>query len=231
MAGLTGYLVIALMFTSGIWFLAVCAGKTLVVPLLKAEKFAGEIAKGSGRDMVLREEGTNEIRGITEKLNAIAARLANTYRFLQSMNKGDFNSELKVDDDSDILGNELLKTRTGTVKTAEEQSRTNEETMKRRYITEGLAKFAGFMRAGDNLKSMGDNFIRNLVRYLNAVQGGLFLLEEGDDRPYLNLLAAFAYDRKKFFEKRIEIGEGLSAPVLSKKIQLTLQKSLKDTFQ
>jgi methyl-accepting chemotaxis protein len=81
--------------------------------------------------------------------------------------------------------------------------------MKRRYITEGLAKFAGFMRAGDNLKSMGDNFIRNLVRYLDAVQGGLFLLEEGDDRPYLNLLAAFAYDRKKFFEKRIEIGEGL----------------------
>jgi PAS domain S-box-containing protein len=48
------------------------------------------------------------------------------------------------------------------------------------------------------------------VYYLDACQGGLFLLNEDEDnKKYLDLISAFAYDREKYFEKRIEYGDGI----------------------
>jgi len=49
-----------------------------------------------------------------------------------------------------------------------------------------------------------------MIQYLSANQGGFFLLEdEQSAAPYLNLIAAYAYDRQKFMQKRINVGEGL----------------------
>ena len=97
-------------------------------------------------------------------------------------------------------------------KAALEHEKQNIENEKRAWTTQGLALFAEILR--DNTLNINDltyNVISSLVKYLNANQGGIFILN--DDIPedrYLELTASYAYERKKFINKRIEIGEGLS---------------------
>ena len=62
----------------------------------------------------------------------------------------------------------------------------------------------------ENITSLSDEVIKNLVHYINASQGGLFILDDTDPKHiYLEMLSAFAYDRKKFLTKRIPLGDGL----------------------
>jgi GAF domain-containing protein len=51
--------------------------------------------------------------------------------------------------------------------------------------------------------------VRFLVKYVAAQQGGLFVLREENTGNCLELAACYAFNRKKFVQKRVEIGEGL----------------------
>ncbi len=79
------------------------------------------------------------------------------------------------------------------------------------WTTEGLSMFGELIRKHqDNFESLSDNFISNVVKYLNAKVGGLFVLEEeAEGKQFLELKACYAYERKKYISKRVEIGEGL----------------------
>ena len=51
--------------------------------------------------------------------------------------------------------------------------------------------------------------IRFITKYMEAQQGAVFLLQEEEDEQFLELVACYAFDKKKFVEKRVDIGEGL----------------------
>lgn len=84
------------------------------------------------------------------------------------------------------------------------------EEKKRNWATTGIAEISSLLRAEDDLKILTDKIISFIVKYLNANQGGLFLLNnEDEDDQFLELKACYAFDRKKFVEKRVEFGQGL----------------------
>jgi len=80
----------------------------------------------------------------------------------------------------------------------------------RNWVNEGLAKFSEIVRNHqENSQELADRCVSFLTKYLQAQQSNLFVLEgEGDDQ-HLKLAACYAFDRKKWFEKRIDIGSGL----------------------
>ncbi len=81
----------------------------------------------------------------------------------------------------------------------------------RNWVNEGQAKFSEILRQhNDEIESLGSHIITNLVEYLHASQGALFIVKEEGEDQYLELLSTYAYKRKKFIQKRIEIGEGLA---------------------
>lgn len=87
-----------------------------------------------------------------------------------------------------------------------------EEDQIRMWTTEGLSKFGEIIRKyQDNVDKLSENIISNVVTYVGAKVGGLFILEEDEktNEKYLQLRAAYAYDRKKYISKRVEIGEGI----------------------
>lgn len=85
------------------------------------------------------------------------------------------------------------------------------EEFKRNWENEGLALFGEILKNNnDNLEVQAVEIISNLVKYTNSVQGGLFIVNDTDEnRPFLELKAAYAYERRKFVQKTIEFGEGL----------------------
>jgi len=102
-----------------------------------------------------------------------------------------------------------------------------EKAEKRQWVNEGLAKFGELLRQHENLNELGYSVIKNLVEYCKLTQGGIFIVTEGD-KPVLELTGCYAYERKKFLEKKIEPGQGLIGQCYLERERILLYKVPQD---
>ena len=81
----------------------------------------------------------------------------------------------------------------------------------RNWVSEGLAKFGDILRIPfEKMEDFAYNIISYLVKYMDVNQGGFFLVEqENGQEKYFDLKASYAYDRRKFADKKIQWGEGI----------------------
>ena len=90
-----------------------------------------------------------------------------------------------------------------------------EEDQRRLWSTEGLSRVAEITRKDqEDPQILADHVISYLVKYVNANQGALYFLEEDsfEEQRHLSMIACYAYDKKKFTEKKIAIGPGIGRP-------------------
>lgn len=104
----------------------------------------------------------------------------------------------------DNLAGDLIKMR-------DQMKKVKELDEKRIWSTEGLAKFSDVARNNqNNIEKLSNEVIRFLTKHLKAQQGSLFVLrDEEDQEPYLELAACYAFDKKKFVDKKIDVGSGM----------------------
>ncbi|WP_462280152.1 PAS domain-containing protein [Salinivirga cyanobacteriivorans] len=135
-----------------------------------------------------------------EAVNEIAKNLTN--------GNVDFDADQKTDNK---LVQQLLALRDNLKKQKEEEAIRKKEDNQRHWVSEGLAKFGDILRQNnDNIDTLSFEIISELCKYIDAVQGGFFLLEDTEENDkHFKLTAHFAYDRQKYNEKRVEWGEGL----------------------
>ena len=147
---------------------------------------------------------SDEIGMITDSVNHLTDGLRTTSEFAGEIGKGNFEMEFEPLSDSDVLGNSLVEMRTSLIKVAEDEK-------KRNWATEGLAKFGDVLRGNnEGLEVLADNIISGLVKYLNANQGGLFIVNDNNTSDvHLELIACYAWNKKKYIHMRVEEGEGL----------------------
>jgi len=80
----------------------------------------------------------------------------------------------------------------------------------RLWVSEGLAQFAEVIRLHQHdLRALTQHALTFIVKYLGAQQGSLFVVQDEDASPYLNMEACYAFNRKKHLEKQIAVGQGL----------------------
>ena len=73
-----------------------------------------------------------------------------------------------------------------------------------------MTEFSEVVRnAQSDTNGLGDKCISFLTKHLKAQQGSLFVVEGEEPDQYLALTASYAFDRKKWIEKKVEIGAGL----------------------
>lgn len=205
MAGLLGIIFLTIL----IWFIARNISKPIIITVQKLK-----ILTETGALNNIGDINTNRRDEIGEMNNAVVSliqSLNHTATFAREIGKGNLEAEYAPLSKDDILGNSLLEMRKSLQNAKAEEEKRKHEDEKNNWITEGLAKFADILRQNnDNLELLSYDVIKNLVKYLNANQGGLFLLNNDDaDAQFLQLTACFAYDRQKFLQKNIEIKEGL----------------------
>jgi PAS domain S-box-containing protein len=109
------------------------------------------------------------------------------------------------------LGNIIVNLRDNLLKSRQEEQKRKKEDEQRNWTAEGLAKFGEVLRNNnDNVKKLAFELISHLSVYIGAVQGGFFILNDDiEEDKYFELIAHFAYNRKKYSKKRIELSEGL----------------------
>lgn len=138
------------------------------------------------------------------------------FRFVERIRLGDINANYKVQGNDDVLGQSILDLRDNLKKNKEEEDKRRKEDEQRHWAAEGLAKFGEILRKDtDNIEELSYNLISNLVKYIKANQGAIFIIEDEDKGDiHLKMTASYAYERRKFADKRIEMGEGLVGSVV-----------------
>jgi PAS domain-containing protein/HAMP domain-containing protein len=148
--------------------------------------------------------GRDEIGEMAAATDKLVNGLKATTMFAKNIGDGKYDSEFAPLSDHDVLGNALLEMR-GNL------SRVADEDKKRNWATEGMAKFGELLRLNTNdVNKLSDTLVSNLVKYLNANQGALYLIDDLEsDEPTLSLTSCYAWNKKKFINQKIHKGEGL----------------------
>ncbi len=198
--------IIILLFT--IHFISVLITR----PFIKTSSVLKSLAQGEIKDTDKIEiTHHDEFMDMALSLNILIDSLKKTANFAQEIGRGKLQTEYKLLSEKDILGNSLLEMRKSLTESRHDDEIRKQQDALQNWATLGLAKFAEILRQNqDSIRDMGYNILSNLVYYLNINQGGLFVInDDNKENIFLELVAAFAYDRKKLVKKTIQIREGL----------------------
>ncbi len=161
---------------------------------------------------------TREVQQLEQNMQKLASDIQHATEFIKQIEEG--NLEARYDgitqEAKDELAQALLSMRQ-QMKVIAEQER------ERNWTSEGLAHFINILRNEDATSAtLYHNIISNLVKYVKANQGGLFIVNTDSEEAYLELIACYAFERKKYVQKRIELGEGLVGQAYLEKDSLYL---------
>jgi PAS domain S-box-containing protein len=156
---------------------------------------------------IIEYQATDELGKIAGALNKITQNQIQLSAFAEKIGEGDFTTEYNQLGEGHKLGLSLTTMR-------EKLQKVSAEDKKRIWATEGMAKFGELLRSSnDNIEELAERIIIDLIKYLQANQGAIFITQEEQDAVYLELIAAYAWNRKKHLQRRVEPGEGLVGQV------------------
>lgn len=197
-----------------LWYIS----QIIIAPVSKLQRHLNLLTKGELPDEI-KVGNNDEIGKILQSLNTLVTGLKETANFSIEIGKRNFSSSYTPLGKTDILGNSLLSMRESLQTANEEEKKRKIEDAQRNRTSEGLTLFGDILRRhSDDINRLADNIISNLVKFVNANQGGIFVLNDDDKTLItLDLVGAYAYNRKKFIDKKIKLGEGLVGAVAIEK--------------
>ncbi|MES2730806.1 MAG: GAF domain-containing protein [Bacteroidota bacterium] len=187
--------------------------RSIIRPIDFIKKTIIQLGRGELPQESKQSFNRDEVGEMAEAVDKLVVGLRSTSLFAESIGKGSYDAEFAQLSDNDVLGNALINMRNNLQQVAEDDK-------KRSWSTEGMAIFGEILRKNnDNIARLTDEIISNLVKYLKANQGGLFIIndESAQEEPHLYLSACYAWDKKKYLEQKIYIGDGLTGQVWQEK--------------
>lgn len=196
-------------------------GKSIKKPVNIIQKLSlGEMPKDI-------QESEDELNDVILASKQLVENLNEASFFAQKIGDGNLDANFTPVSEQDILGNALvqMRNRLKTVSMTDQQ---------RNWSIEGMAKFSQIIRDNNkNIQILSESIVQNIVSYLKATLAGMFLVEDKEKK--LLLLASFAYNRKKFLQREINInqqfGETLLGQAVLEKHSIILEDIPKDYIQ
>ena len=159
----------------------------------------------------LFDSGQTQEKGETKSvLDNSIENLKKAAEFITQLSEGNYqvewpelNQENQSRNENNLVG-KLVRMR-------EQMKKVKLEDEKRLWTTEGLSTLSEIIRSNQHsVQDLSERTLTFLVKYLQAQQGGLFQLQKPEGgEAFLEMIACYAFDRKKYREKRVEIGQGI----------------------
>lgn len=193
-----------------ILILSIATIRAIVSPINRLKKVLTVMSFGELPDKPLKV-GTDEIGEMGKALNNLIGGLKKLSAFSKEIGKENYSGQFEPLGNNDELGNSLLLMRDNLKKAFRETMIRRKENFQRSWTSQGLAEFGEMLRESqDNLEELTNKILTKLIRYLDASIGGLFIInDDNKDDVFLELIAFYAYDRRKYLDKHIKIGESL----------------------
>ena len=180
--------------------------RSITVPVNYLKSIVVKLGKGELVEDKNTKFNNDEIGEMAAAMDNLVNGLKDTTLFAENIGKGTYATDFKPLSEHDVLGNALINMRNNL-------SRVADEDKKRNWATEGLAKFGEILRTNTNdLNKLTDEIILNLVKYLKANQGAIYIIDDDQsgEEPTMSMKACYAWDKKKFLNHKIHRGEGLA---------------------
>lgn len=142
---------------------------------------------------------------VSVSLNYLVKKLSDIRNYALQVGQGNFNNQEIIEfREEGELGTAFVLMQNSLERVAEEDAQ-------RTHINQGLSKFSEILGNNtNNLKLFGDEVILNLVKFLQANQGALLVVnDDNKEDEYLELISGYAYEKKKYLNKKIVKGQGL----------------------
>jgi len=199
-----------LILGAGIIIIGLMSAIFLMRAITKPVNFLKNVVVKLGRGELVEDKqakvSSDEIGEMAMAMDNLVAGLKGTSLFAENIGNGKYNTEFKPLSEHDVLGNALINMRDNLSKVAEDDK-------KRNWATEGMAKFGEILRTNTNdLGKLAEEIISNLVKYLKANQGALYIVDDAEagEEATMSMKACYAWDKKKFLNHKIYKGEGLA---------------------
>ena len=203
------------MFFQGVLFLVGIPTLVYTISsLVRSEKRRTKLFEDldqQNRTLIFDSNQKTNVQNEAEVIGNIITNLNKTATFIKGIGEGNFDvkwegfraADLKTNEHT--ISGELIAMREGMKKQ-------REQGLRHQWASDGLNKLTEIIRDHQSdFESLTGKSVFFIVKYLKAHQGGLFVLNDNDgDDKHLELSTCYAFDRKKYVTKRIEIGEGLS---------------------
>jgi hypothetical protein len=150
----------------------------------------------------------DEVGQMTNSLRMLTAGLRKTSLFANEIGQGNLSADFEPLSDKDVLGLSLVSMRNNLAKIKADEE-------KRSWVTQGLAEFGDKLRRStDNIGELCDSILVFLCKYLKANQGAIFIMEQDEgESNFLQLVACYAWNKKKYMTGKVGPGEGLVGQV------------------
>jgi len=192
-------------------FVGINLANKITKPVVAIKNNILELSKGILPKKKVFVNSKSEIGEIQDSFNKLVDTMKDYVVFANKIGKKQLDAKFEPKSKKDALGTALVEMQKSLIEAEETASNRQKEEEKQKWMTEGIAKFGDILRQHyDTIEAQADNIVINLVNFLDVNQGGLFISNEIDpDDKHLEMLSCFAYERKKFLQKKIGVGEGL----------------------
>lgn len=191
---------------------------SVISPLNRISSLCYEIITQGDFTKRIAYDKNDELGRIAYAINVLFESLENATESITAVGEGKLDVEFQHNDliREDRLMNALVEMRDKMLEVSEQDRQRN-------WVAEGTALFADILRKNLDSDNFGYIIISNLVKYLEANQGALFIINDEDEyNTYLELTAAYAFGKRKYVEKNIEKGEGLIGEVYQEGVTIYL---------
>lgn len=197
------YFIIGLFCVMLVFVIPFFLRKQIGEPVNKLKMMLSDLSKGKEIE-VASSSRSDEVGNMFNSIASLVADINEKTFFAEEIGKGNYEQHFETLSEDDKIGKALLEMSLNLKANAEEDSR-------REWAALGVAKFSEILRSTDDIAVLSYEVISNLVKYVKANQGYLFLINTRDDgEEYLQLEGCYAYNRKKYLKKKVLWGEGLA---------------------
>ena len=163
----------------------------------------------------------NELSPVINASNMLTIGLKKASEFATEIGNGNFEKDYQPLSEKDMLGNALIGMRNNLKKFTLKEREQN-------WVNIGYTQISDILRSEKGTKEeISTAVLTNLIKYLNANQGAIFIYDE--NKNHLEMLSAYAYGRKKYMQKTLLPGEGLAGQVLLE-AKTTYLKEIPDNY-
>lgn len=177
--------------------------KAIVNPINTLKEIVLNLSQGKINKLTIKTTN-DEVGEMVGAIGKLIDGIKSNTSFAIHIGEGNYDSSFQPLSKDDQMGNALLQMRSNLKRSAEEDA-------KRNWATAGLAEIGEILRrTNQSSETLYHQIISFLVKYLKVNQGGLFVLEDENlEDIHLRMVACYAYNRKKFIDQRIDLGQGL----------------------
>lgn len=173
----------------------------IIVPTMRLRNYVLQMGKGEIPEMNMKP-GKNAIGQMSAAVNSLAQSLKKTANFAHTIGDGNFSANHEPLSPKDELGNALIQMR-------ESLRRADEENRQRTWISTGIERINEIIRENnDDLNKLAEGLISTLARYINACQGGFYLVDENNSQ-IIRMHGMYAGNQRSAELNVIKRGEGL----------------------